>query len=154
MNGTVEHMSLRDARKSSSSDQSRLSSFGGNDSRKPTYVGVVNSMDHGFGDVVDENIEALAPPDELFYQWLETRRQHEADGMHPVEAHNKALKYISYRDRYLKYLNNDGDAQQALHNIIARVERGENIVFVCYCDGAKTCHREWLTQTFKEHATE
>ena len=133
-------MSLSDARQESTSDQSRLTSFGDADSGETAYIGIANSEDGTYADVIDETEQRLAPPDDLFYQWYNTRKSMMQDGMLETNAHNKALEEIDYFERFAKYLNTTR-AQEAITAITERVRAGEDIVLVCYCGGAKQCHR-------------
>lgn len=151
MSGTVEHMSLREARRDANSEQSRLQSFAG--SGDTTYVGVFR---RGEGDdVVDERVEALAPPEELFYQWLSLRDQYRDDrALTTVQAHEKALRDVSYRPRYQDHLKTDTDAQRALDRLTERVRDGENIILVCYCTEDRWCHREPVTERIQSRLEE
>lgn len=148
MTGTVEHMSLAEARKNNSSSQTRLSSFGSNGDRDTTYIGIVNSDDGDVAQTVDEMKPALAPPDDLFYQWLETKKKLENDrAVTNTMAHNQALDRVDYRERFGKYLDSNGEALAALEELTERVLNGEHIVLVCYCGEGKWCHRESVTET-------
>lgn len=140
MTGTLDTMSLSDARRDSTSDQSRLASFGNEDGGETTYVGIANSNDNGYNSVVDETETRLAPPDDLFFQWYNTRDSLMSGGMMETNAHNKALEQIDYFERFEHHLNTT-QAQEALTQLTERVKAGEDIVLVCYCGGAKQCHR-------------
>jgi len=70
MTGTVDTMSLSEARKDSVSQQSRLGAFGSD--AGTTYIGIANADRSDYLDAVDETEERLAPPDELFWQWYKT----------------------------------------------------------------------------------
>lgn len=153
MTGTVEHMSLSEARRDISSSQSRLSAFGADG--ETTYIGIVNSDDGDISDVADEMRPSLSPPDDLFYQWLQTKKRYENDGaVNSVQAHNQALDAVDYRPRFRDHLETDAAARDALEELATRVESGEHIVFVCYCNDNKWCHREPVTETIKSMVDE
>lgn len=148
MTGTVEHMSLGEARKSQHTDQSRLSAFGSDGDRETTYIGIVRSDSDDFQSAVDEMRPELAPPSDLFHQWLNTKRTFE-DDMADVRAHNEALEHVSYRSRFGEHLETNADARQTLEALTERVLAGEHIVLVCYCGEGKWCHREPVAETLK-----
>lgn len=131
-------MSLEQARKNSVSQQSRLGSFGSDEGT--TYVGIANADREDYLDAVDETEERLAPPDELFWQWYNTRQRMMDEGQLERNAHNEALEAVNYFERFEEYLNG-ADAQAALAQITKRIQDGEEIVLVCYCGEGKQCHR-------------
>jgi len=147
MTGTVDTMSLSEARKDSVSQQSRLGAFGSD--AGTTYIGIANADRSDYLDAVDETEERLAPPDELFWQWYKTReRLMDEDDMLERNAHNEALERVSYFERFEDYLN-DADAQAAITQITARVMDGEDLVLVCYCGEGKQCHRHPVAERIK-----
>jgi len=138
MTGSIDTMSLSEARSDSVSDQCRLTSF--SNGGETTYIGIVRSDNEDFLSVVDETEKQLAPPNELFHQWWNTKKQLKQDGEQETTAHNEALAQVSYFDRFAQYLNTD-DAQEAITRLTERVLSGEDIVLVCYCTGEQQCHR-------------
>jgi len=147
MTGSIDTMSLSDAKTDSASDQSRLASFG-SDTNETTYIGVVRSEQSALRATVDELEQRLAPPEELFFHWLRTKKQLVNDGMLKTNAHNEALDRVNYFGRFEDHLNTM-DAQAALTSIISRVESGEDIVLVCYCDDGKQCHRHPVAERIR-----
>jgi uncharacterized protein YeaO (DUF488 family) len=150
MDGTVEGMSLADAREDQHSSQSRLSAFNQNGSDS-TYIGIVQSPNDDFESVIDEQIPELAPPEELFYQWLQTRKSLESDGMGHIEAHNTAVERVDYESRFKQYLHDD--AHSSVASLATRVRNGEHIVLVCYCHDGKWCHRDLVIEAVMGVAT-
>lgn len=152
MTDRIETMSLREARRDSASQQSRLASFGDDsgDDGETTYVGVVRSDSDEYMSVVDETEERLAPPSDLFHQWLTTKRTMQDEGMLETTAHNQALDAVGYMPRYEEYLREDPDAQLALQSLVARLNRGEDIVLVCYCHGEQNCHTSKIVDLIDE----
>lgn len=130
-------MSLNEVRKSTSSDQSRLASFG---TSETTYIAIVRSPSDDLADEVDEVEPRLAPPEQLFYQWLNTRNNLKDEGMPPVQAHNEAIDRVDYVNRFEDHLDTD-ESQAALRSIADRVADDEHVVLVCYCGEGKWCHR-------------
>lgn len=146
MTGTVDTMSLSDAKQDAASQQSRLASFGSDSGT--TYLGIANIERDDYLDFVDETEDRLAPRDELFYQWLNTRKNLQSDGMLERNAHNEALDRIDYFERFESDLN-DADAQAAITQITERVRNGEDIVLVCYCGDGKQCHRHPVAERIR-----
>lgn len=146
MTGTVDTMSLSDAKKDAVSQQSRLSAFGSDEGT--TYVGIANSEREDYLDAVDEVEPRIAPPSDLFHQWYNTRERMMSEGMLERNAHNEALEVVNYFDRFEAHLNSD-DAQTALTQITERVRDGEDIVLVCYCGDGKQCHRHPVAERIK-----
>jgi hypothetical protein len=138
MTGTVDTMSVEQARKDSVSQQSRLGAFGSDEGT--TYIGIANADREDYLDAVDETEERLAPPDELFWQWYNTRQRMMDNGQLERNAHNEALETVNYFERFEDYLN-EPEPQAALTQITERVRDGEEIVLVCYCGEGKQCHR-------------
>jgi GrpB-like predicted nucleotidyltransferase (UPF0157 family) len=153
MTGTVEHMNIAEAKSSRYSQQSRLSAFNDEGDRDTTYVGVVSEGDEEFERTVDEMRPELGPPSVLFHQWLNTRDSKQ-DEMSSVEAHNRALDEVNFRERFGKYLDSNREARDALEELTDRVEAGEHIVLVGYCDEGKWCHREPVAETIKSMVDE
>jgi hypothetical protein len=137
MSGSVDEMSLNDARREHASSQSCLQSFG---SDSTTYVGIVRSDNEELVDAVDEVDKRLAPPDDLFYQWYNLKQQIEEDGLTSRQAHREAATTINYEHRFDQYLLQD-TPQTALSEYTQRIESGERIVFVCFCPDDRFCHR-------------
>jgi len=146
MTGTIDTMSLSDAKADSASDQSRLASFGSDSGT--TYIGIANTEHDDYLDSVDETEDRLAPPGDLFWQWYNTRRNLMDEGMIEANAHNEALDRIDYFERFESYLN-ESEPQTAITQIVERVRDGEDIVLVCYCGGAKQCHRHTVAKRIR-----
>lgn len=109
-----------------------------------TLVGVVRRPTGWFRAAVEENVQAVGPPD-----WLldETRERHEdlkRRGMCDEGAHNGAWEETNFADHYREYLRSDDDARAALENLADRVRDGESLVLVCFEGESKRCHRHLL----------
>jgi uncharacterized protein YeaO (DUF488 family) len=128
--GTVQRLSLADAKQESFGSQSTLTSFAGS-STGTTYIGIVNRPTDDFERVCDELDQRLAPPDGLFYQWL-----HERDEL----GHDAAFESIEYADRFERYCRTDSDASDALDDLARRIDHGESIALVCFCSDDNHCH--------------
>ncbi|MFB6192270.1 MAG: DUF488 family protein [Haloarculaceae archaeon] len=100
---------------------------------------------------VDENLPALGPPPDLldaFKRRYETLR---AEGTPDAEAHNRALDDVDYVDRYLSYLDASREARAAVRYVDRRLERGEDVVLVCYENtDEKRCHRTLLADHIRD----
>lgn len=147
--GSIDDMSIVEARRARSSDQSRLSSFDG----KTTYIAIVRSISDRMERVVDYADSRLSPPKKLFWQWYDTRESYMDDGTPKTVAHNRAFEDVRYEQRFRSYLEHNRDAQQAIKEIVDRMEDGENVVLVCYCTGDRACHRT-IVREYVEDAWE
>lgn len=145
MTGTVDTMSVDEAQQDAVSQQSRLSSFGSDDT---TYIGIANSEREDYLDAVDETEPRLAPPSALFHQWYNTRERLMDEGMLERNAHNEALDRVNYFDRFGSYLN-ESDPQAAIAQIVERVRNGEEVVLVCYCGDGRQCHRHPVAERIR-----
>jgi hypothetical protein len=135
----VDEMALRSAQQAQAGEQSQIQSFG---SSSTTYVGIVRSERDDLLDATDETDQRLAPPEDLFYQWLNYKQTLEAeDGVPAGRAHDRAYEEIDYEKRFDQYLTQSDEAQGAVEEYADRVMDGERIVFVCFCSDLRHCHR-------------
>jgi uncharacterized protein YeaO (DUF488 family) len=108
-------------------------------------VGVVRQPTRWFNPRVDENITALAPPEDLFIDFQVRRDQLETEGQGEEEAHNQAWTDVDYDRRYREHIETTPAAQAAVEKLLGRVESGANIALVCYENtDHKRCHRTVL----------
>lgn len=112
-----------------------------------TRVGVVRKPTRWFHGVVDENYPELGPPPELLDAVQDLKADLEAGGVPDAEAHNQAMDETDYDARYADHLDTDPDAQAAVDDLRSRLERGEDVVLVCYENtDEKRCHRTQLQE--------
>lgn len=110
-----------------------------------THVGVVRRPTPWFYDVVDENVPALAPPDDLLDEFKDRCADLEMQGLCADGAHNAAWDELSFEQRYLDHLAASEDAAEQVQALLERLEQGEDLVLVCYENtDAKRCHRTIL----------
>lgn len=116
-----------------------------------TRVGVVRRPTHWFHGPVDENIPALAPPAGLLDEVKDTHERLKADGLDDATAHNRALEEVDYDERYLAHLETP-EAQAAIHDLVSRIDDGEDVALVCYENtDEKRCHRTLLVNVLEQH---
>lgn len=109
-------------------------------------LGVVRRETPWFCDV-DENVEELAPPEDLLDDFHDRREELE-DEMDDVTAHNKAFWDVRFVWRYVKHVSESDEAQSALDRIQRLLECGEDVCLVCYESDVKSCHRMVLIDVF------
>lgn len=148
--GSVETMTISQARHAQASSQTRLASFGNGSESNTKYIGTVHSASDDYREVVEENIDALAPDSELFYQFQHMKDQFEDDGKRPEVAHNDAIEYINYPTRYEEQLRSNPDAMDQIRRLRHRLEMGDDIVLVCYCSDGRWCHTETIKSLLME----
>jgi uncharacterized protein YeaO (DUF488 family) len=108
-------------------------------------IGVVRKPTPWFWAQVDENRPELGPPATLLDEFKERYEALQEQGMADAEAHNAALADVDYDDRYRSHLDDSDEAQAAIEAIRARLERGADVVLVCYENtDEKRCHRTLL----------
>lgn len=100
-------------------------------------LGVVNYEMYGIDEVIDRNVDSLAPPEDLFeaYKRVEEAADREI-----------AWRSVRFEDRYLDHLESDPSARHALEHI-AEIAAGRTVWFVCYEADERFCHRR-LLRTF------
>lgn len=110
-----------------------------------TRVGVVRRATPWFYGAVDENVPALAPPEDLLDETKARQAELEAAGVSDAEAHNRAMNEVDFVERYADHLDTDPDAIEALSDLESRLRAGEDVVLVCYENtDEKRCHRTAL----------
>lgn len=110
-------------------------------------LGVVRRPTPWFYAQVDENVRALAPPADLLDDAKDRQAALEADGLDDASAHNQAMDDVEFDARYLAYLEADGEARDAVADVLARLDRGEDVALVCYENtDEKRCHRTLLCE--------
>lgn len=117
-------------------------------------IGVVRRPMYWFESQVDENRPVLGPPPELLD---EVKARHEAlqdRGLSDTEAHNQALDDVDYESRYRSHLDGSPEAQEAIQYIEAVLDRGTDVVLVCYENtDEKRCHRTLLKSRIASRQT-
>jgi uncharacterized protein YeaO (DUF488 family) len=139
--GRVSRTSIRSLERSSASDQSQLDAFGG----EKTYIGIVSIPNDSIESETDELDPRLAPPDELFYSWLNTRDELD---MPKDTAHDVAFEHVAYANRYRKYVLSQHN--DVLHEYADRVTSGETVCFVCFCKDTLHCHADIVVEMVRE----
>lgn len=114
-------------------------------------MGVVRSPIRWFSPAVDENQQALGPPQSLLDEFKQRSEDLEAEGLNDADAHNAAWEDVDFEPRYLEHLNTIPDAHAALDNHRERLRASENLVLVCYENTEKKrCHRTILRDELEE----
>lgn len=128
---------------------------------RTTYVGRLASAGVGDDDLVlgvvryeydfldrsvDRNVPALAPPEELLDAYNAIREAAAKDESVPNtddEARRVAWENVSFRERYLSYLDGAGP-QEVLGTLRDRLDDGQDVWLVCLEANEAFCHRRLL----------
>ncbi|MFB6219731.1 MAG: DUF488 domain-containing protein [Halobacteriaceae archaeon] len=109
-----------------------------------TLVGVVRRPNRLLNAAVAENYPALGPPDDLLDEFHDRREDFKMQGLCEEGAHNAAWDALDFEARYRDHLES-GAAADALSDLGARLDGGEDLVLVCYENtDRKRCHRTVL----------
>lgn len=114
------------------------------------FVGIVRRPTPWFAGAVDENIPSLGPPAELLDEFKQRVEDMKIQGLCEEGAHNAAWDEIDVERRYREHLTSDAEAQQAMDDLLATVEDGQDVVLVCFEAENKQCHRHVLKDVLKE----
>jgi len=108
-------------------------------------VGVVRRPHSWFHGQVDENRQALAPPEGLLDEFKERASSLEAEGQSDQAAHNEAWDAVDFDARYRQHLAESPEARDAMADLTDRLAAGDDVVLVCYENtDQKRCHRTLL----------
>lgn len=120
---------------------------------KALKLGVVRRPTPWFYAEIDDNRPELGPPEELLEAFKNRYETLQDQGLAEARAHNTALADINYDERYLTYLDQSAQAQQAIETIRERLNNGEDVVLVCYENTEKKrCHRTLLLERIRGHS--
>lgn len=115
-----------------------------------TLVGVVRRPTGWFRAATDENRPALGPPEALLEEAKDRTEELKRRGMCDEGAHNAAWEETDFARRYREFLDADDTAHDALDNLAARVDDGEDVWLVCFEGDGKRCHRHTLLEHIRE----
>lgn len=114
------------------------------DTGDATLVGVVRRPTGWFHGSVDENVPALAPPEDLLDETEQRAEDLKMAGLCDEEAHNAAWDETDFEARYRQHLAESAEAREAVDDVVRRVRDGESICLVCFEGEKKRCHRHAL----------
>lgn len=109
-------------------------------------VGVVRRPMGWFHGVVDENVPALGPPDELLDEVKSRQTELENQGLADHIALRQAWDDTDFAGRYEAYLDTNDEAAQAVNRLVNRVRGGTEVALVCFEAPDKPCHRHLLQE--------
>ena len=110
-----------------------------------TLVGVVRRPTGWFSAAVDENVPAVAPPEELLDDAKAREAELEGDGVADAAANRRAWADVDFADRYREHLERDPEAQAAVDALAERLRDGKSLALVCFENtDEKRCHRTIL----------
>lgn len=142
MTGELRQTSFAEVKERRGTDQSSLTAFGGGSNE--TFIAVVQAPnDTGIDELCDEWMQELGMPRFLLEQFWSKRSAYRSNPS-ISNAHNAAFDEVELHDKYVSYLYNDDDAQDAIDEIIERLTSDENITLVCFEGDGKKCHRHIL----------
>jgi|GEM_PF-6927746 len=97
-------------------------------------------------DIVDRNLQTLAPPEHLLDAYKKIEEAAEADGHE--EPQRVAWESVEFEARYLEHLDSSGP-QQVLETLRERATE-RTIWFVCWEADDTYCHRRLLAERVRE----
>ena len=113
-------------------------------------VGVVRRPTPWFSGAIDENRPALGPPADLLDEVKARTDDLKLQGLCEEGAHNAAFEEVDFDERYREHLETSEEAQEAIEDLLAAVEDGEDVVLVCFEAENKQCHRHALKDVLEE----
>ncbi|WP_232703004.1 DUF488 domain-containing protein [Halobacterium wangiae] len=112
-----------------------------------TLVGVVRRPTGWFSATVDENVSAVAPPEELLDDAKSRESELESRGVDDAAANQRAWADVDFAERYREYLDSDPGARAAVAALEERLRAGESLALVCFENtDEKRCHRTILRE--------
>lgn len=134
----IDYQSLKERRES---DQQQLSSY---TEDEPTYIAVVSCpRDTGIEEYCDEWWPELGIPERHLQRFWSYRAGFSTNSAvdNPVQrAYDEAR--LDYH--YGRHIRTSDDAQQALSELVSRLDTGEDITLVCFEERHEACHRHQL----------
>ena len=126
----------------------RTSYFGGIGSvvepdEDDVVLGVVRYPRDFVDRVVDRNVPALAPPEELLDAYKTVEDAAERDELRNPSA--VAWESVNFDERYLDHLDGAGQ-QQVIAEIRDRLRDDLDVFLVCWEKDVRTCHRRLLAE--------
>jgi uncharacterized protein YeaO (DUF488 family) len=115
-----------------------------------TKLGVVRRPTPWFHGAVDENLPAVAPPEELLESFKDRCEDLEMQGLCAEGAHNAAWDELDFDAKYHDHLADSEEARAAIEDLRDRLASGEDLVLVCYENtDQKRCHRTILREELR-----
>jgi uncharacterized protein YeaO (DUF488 family) len=112
---------------------------------RATLVGVVRRPTGWFSATVDENVPAVAPPEDLLEEAKARESELESQGVGGADANRRAWADVDFAARYREHLESDAEARAAVDALAARLADGESLALVCFENtDEKRCHRTIL----------
>ncbi|MFB6270980.1 MAG: DUF488 family protein, partial [Halobacterium sp.] len=109
-----------------------------------TLVGVVRRPTGWFSGAVDENVPAVAPPEDVLDDAKARESELAERGVGDAEANRRAWDDVDFAARYRDHLATDA-ARAAVDDLAARLRSGESLALVCFENtDEKRCHRTIL----------
>ena len=105
-------------------------------------LGVVRYPQDFVDRVVDRNVPALAPPEQLLQAFKAVEGAAE-DDENVLNASAVAWENVDFEDRYRSHLAKNGQ-QQVLENVREHVRDGLDVWLVCWEKDVRYCHRRLL----------
>ncbi|WP_459194111.1 DUF488 domain-containing protein [Halosimplex sp. J119] len=121
-------------------------------SEETRLVGVVRRPTGWFSALVDENVPALGPPEDLLSAAKERQEDLQMQGLCDEEAHNVAWEETEFEARYREHLASEGEARDAVDALAEQVADGDSVALVCFEGDSKRCHRRILDDVVRDRA--
>ncbi len=144
MTGSLEESYYDEVKEQALSDQQLLSDYSSNPSA--TTIAVVSQPgDTGIDEYCDEHKPILGMPERhlnRYHKYKSSFQTNSAVSNPTDRAYNEARLDHYYR----KHLQNSDEAQNAVAELVSRLNDGEDITLICFEKPSEKCHRHVLTE--------
>lgn len=146
MSAPLKEESLSSVSDKHDPNQATFTQFGSD--KNQTTIAVVSRPNEKMLEVTDEWIPELGMPEKYLSRFLKRKNEYRANSAIDEPA-NRAYTDLSLDEKYVEYVRNSKEAQDAITQIISRVNNGESITLVCYEESHEMCHRHALIDIIK-----
>ncbi len=123
--------------------QATFTQFGSE--KNQTTIAVVSLPNEKMLEVTDEWVPELGIPEKHLSRFLKRKKDYRANSAIDEPA-NRAYTDLSLDEKYVEYVRESEDAQDAISQIISRINSGESITLVSYEEPHEMCHRHTLME--------
>ena len=143
MSGRLQETHYKSVQAAYESDQQQLLQYSDDE---PTTIAVVRKpRDTGIEEICDEWCPELGMPERHLKRFWSYRSGFKTNSAvdNPIERAYEEARLDHY---YEQYLRRSDEAQQALSDIVRRLDNGEDITLVCFEEPQEPCHRYKLIE--------
>lgn len=144
MTGSLDESHYEVVREEYESDQQSLTHFC-EDSDSPTTIAVVSQPTRNIDQYCDEVCSELGMPSKFlkrYHQYLSGYRTNSAVD----NPQKRAWVDAELEKEYMRHVRSSDEAQNALSQLVSRLNEGEDLTLVCYEKDSEPCHRHLLIE--------